>query len=98
MVRATAGLSMVVVAKAEAENREEEAQAVRQGRVALPYFSLIPAFLKALTSIITSMPAIDLAQVNQNLHSLSWNEVSIDYHCLQIAIACFESETWVRQS
>ena len=55
--------------------------------------SLIPAFLKALTSIISSEPEIELAQVNQKLNLLGWDEVSIDYHSLQIAIACLEAET-----
>ena len=50
--------------------------------------TLIPAFLKALTSIISSQSRIGLAQVNQKLNLLGWNEVSIDYHSLQIAIAC----------
>ena len=54
---------------------------------------LIPAFLKALTYIISSEPGIDLAQVNRKMHSLGWNEVAIDYHCLQIAIACLEADT-----
>jgi hypothetical protein len=55
--------------------------------------SLIPAYLKALTSIISSEPGIELAQVNQKLHALGWNEVAIDYHSLQIAIACLETDT-----
>jgi hypothetical protein len=55
--------------------------------------SLIPAFLKALTSIISSEPGIELAQANQKLHALGWNEVAIDYHSLQIAIACLEADT-----
>lgn len=54
--------------------------------------SLIPAFLKALTSLISSEPGIEPAHVNQKLHSLGWTEVAIDYHCLQIAIACLEAE------
>ena len=54
--------------------------------------TLIPAFLKALTSIISSEPGIELAQVNQKLNLLGWNEVSIDYHSLQIAIACLVTE------
>jgi hypothetical protein len=49
--------------------------------------SLIPAFLKILTSIISSEPGIELAQVNQKLNLLGWDEVTIDYHSLQIAIA-----------
>jgi hypothetical protein len=52
--------------------------------------SLIPAFLKALTSIISSEPGIELAQINQKLNLLGWNEVTIDYHSLQIAIACLD--------
>ena len=59
--------------------------------------ALIPAFLKALTSIITSLPNIDLAQLNQKLHSLGWNEVTIDCHSLQIAIACMEADTKQKQ-
>lgn len=51
---------------------------------------LIPAFLKALTNLITSEPNIEPATANQKLHSLGWNEVTIDYHCLQIAIAWLE--------
>jgi len=54
--------------------------------------SLIPAFLKALTGIISSEPGIELAQVNQKLNLLGWDEVTIDYHSLQIAIACLEAE------
>ncbi len=55
--------------------------------------ALIPAFLKALTSLIAAEPGIDPARINQKLLSLGWNEVAIDYHCQQIAIACFEAET-----
>jgi hypothetical protein len=50
--------------------------------------SLIPAFLKALRSLISSEPRLELAQINQRLQSLGWNESAIDYHSLQIAIAC----------
>jgi hypothetical protein len=55
--------------------------------------SLISAFLKALTSIISSEPGIELAQVNQKLNLLGWDEVTIDYHSLQIAIACLDADT-----
>jgi hypothetical protein len=48
--------------------------------------------LKLLASIVASEPGIELASLNQKLHSLGWDEVDIDYHCLQIAIACHESE------
>jgi len=55
--------------------------------------TLIPAFLKALTSIISSEPGIDLTQANHKMNSLGWNEVTIDYHSLQIAIACLVTDT-----
>jgi hypothetical protein len=55
--------------------------------------SLISAFLKALTSLISSEPGIEPAVANQKMHSLGWNEVTVDYHCLQIAIACLEKDT-----
>jgi hypothetical protein len=54
--------------------------------------ALIPAFLRALSKVIASNPSIDPAQANQKLHSLGWSEVAIDYHSLQIAIACLEQE------
>jgi hypothetical protein len=53
---------------------------------------LIPAYWKALTNVLSSDPGINPSQANQKLHSLGWNEVVIDYHCLQIAIACLETE------
>ena len=56
-------------------------------------FALIPAFLKALTSLISSEPGIEPAQATQKMHSLGWDEVAVDYHCLQIAIACLEADT-----
>jgi hypothetical protein len=55
--------------------------------------ALIPAFLKALTNLISSEPGIDPAVANQKMHSLGWNEVTVDYHSLQIAIACLEADT-----
>ena len=55
--------------------------------------SLIPVFLKAIVGIIRSEPGIEAAQIGQKLHYLGWNEVEIDYHCLQIAIAWLEAET-----
>ena len=54
---------------------------------------LISVFLKALTSLISSDPGIGPAQANQKMHSLGWDEVVVDYHCLQIAIACLEADT-----
>jgi hypothetical protein len=51
---------------------------------------LIPAFLKALTNLIPSEPEIQPTQANQEPNSLGWNEVTLDYHSLQISIARLE--------
>jgi len=55
--------------------------------------ALIPAFVRALTSIIISEPDLDVVQANQKLNALGWNEVSIDYHSLEIAVAYLETGT-----
>jgi hypothetical protein len=55
--------------------------------------SLIPAFLKALTTLLSSEPSIEATQANRKMHLLGWDEIVVDYHFLQIAIACLESET-----
>jgi hypothetical protein len=54
---------------------------------------VIPAFLKALTNLISLEPGMGLAEINQKLHSLGWDDVTLDYHCLQIAIACLETDS-----
>jgi hypothetical protein len=59
--------------------------------------ALIPAFLKALTHLISLDPEIDPAVANLKMHSLGWTEVTVDYHCLQIAIACLEADTKVKK-
>ena len=40
--------------------------------------SLISAFLKALTNLISSEPGIESAVANQKMQSLGWNEVTVD--------------------
>ena len=55
--------------------------------------ALIPAFLKALTHLISTEPGIEPAVANQKMHLLGWNEVTVDYHSMQIAIACLEADT-----
>jgi hypothetical protein len=46
--------------------------------------ALIPGFLKALTNLISSEPGIDPAVANQKMHSLGWNEVTVDYLTLPL--------------
>jgi hypothetical protein len=35
---------------------------------------------------------MNLLHVNKRLHSLGWDGFELDYHTLQLAIACFEAE------
>jgi hypothetical protein len=51
--------------------------------------------LRALTSLISSEPLHLSGQ--PELQLLGWNEVAIDYHCLQIAIACLEADPKAQQ-
>ena len=52
----------------------------------------VSSFLKALRSLIQTNPGIEPAIVNQKLCQLGWDEVSIDYHFLQMALACLEDD------
>jgi hypothetical protein len=54
--------------------------------------ALIPRYLKALATLLSTDPGIDADQANRKLKALGWNEVAIDYHSLQIALACLEQE------
>ena len=37
-------------------------------------------------------PYVSLSDVNERLHFLGWEDVELDYHTLQLAIASFESD------
>ena len=44
------------------------------------------------TSAHELLTVMNLLQVNQRLHLLGWDSFELDYHTLQLAIACFEAE------
>ena len=35
---------------------------------------------------------MNYSQVNKRLHYLGWEDFDLDYHTLELAIACFEAE------
>jgi hypothetical protein len=35
---------------------------------------------------------LNYSQVNKRLHYLGWDDVDLDYHTLELALACFEIE------
>jgi hypothetical protein len=55
--------------------------------------SSLGSILKALAKILSQDPDIDPAAANEKLRYLGWQEVHVDYHILQLALACFELQT-----
>jgi hypothetical protein len=54
--------------------------------------SSVNSILKALSKLLSSDPDIDPSAANERLRYLGWHEVEVDYHILQLALACFELE------
>jgi len=52
----------------------------------------LPGILRSLAKILSADPEIDPTSANEKLSYLGWQEVKVDYHLLQLALACFESE------
>lgn len=52
--------------------------------------SSLNSILKALFKLLSSDPNIDPSTANERLRYLGWGEVEVDYHTLQLALACFE--------
>ena len=52
----------------------------------------IPGFIRSLENTILVDPDANLFQVNKRLHFLGWDDFELDYHTLQLAIACLEAE------
>ncbi len=53
---------------------------------------LIPGFMRSLATSFINNPNYSLLQINEKLHYLGWDEIDIDYHTLQLAIECIETE------
>ena len=53
-------------------------------------YKIIPRFIKDLAYSFQIDPSVSLSDVNDRLHFLGWNDVELDYHTLQLAIASFE--------
>jgi hypothetical protein len=54
--------------------------------------SSLSGILKTLSKLLSSNPDIDPVAANKRLHYLGWHEVEVDYHILQLALACLELE------
>lgn len=53
--------------------------------------SIIHGFIRDLTNAILVTPHMNLLQVNKQLRFLGWDSFELDYHTLELAIACFEA-------
>jgi len=54
--------------------------------------SIIPGFIRDLATTVLINPNMSYLAVNRHLHLLGWDDFELDYHTLQLAIACFEAE------
>jgi len=54
--------------------------------------SIIHGFIRDLTNTILVTPHMNLLQVNKQLNFLGWDSFELDYHTLELAIACFEAD------
>ena len=52
----------------------------------------IPRFIKDLAYFFQIDPYVSLSDVNDRLHFLGWEDVELDYHTLQLAIASYERD------
>ena len=50
----------------------------------------IPRFIKDLAYSYEINPSFNLSEINDRLHYLGWDDIELDYHTLQLAIASFE--------
>ena len=54
--------------------------------------NFIPGFIRSLVNSCRNDPNMNLLQINRRLHYLGWQGIELDYHTLQLAIACLENE------
>lgn len=52
---------------------------------------IIPGLIRDLGNLDFVDPHMNLLQVNKRLQYLGWDDVEMDYHTLQLAIACLEN-------
>jgi hypothetical protein len=54
--------------------------------------STIPGFMWSLKRCLRDNPDMNHLEANQRLQFLGWDNLDLDYHTLQLAIANFEAE------
>ena len=54
--------------------------------------NFMPGFIRSLVNSCSNDPQMSLSQINRRLRYLGWHGIELDYHTLQLAIACLEDE------
>lgn len=52
--------------------------------------STIPGYIMSLKNCIRANPDWDHMKINRQLQLLGWDDFELDYHTMQLAVACFE--------
>ena len=53
---------------------------------------LIPGFIRCLANALCAAPPGDLFQINKQLQYLGWDAFELDYHTLELAATCLETD------
>ena len=54
--------------------------------------NMIPSYIRSMKICFVNNANMNPLQVNEQLQFLGWNDIEVDYHTIQLAIACFEAE------
>ena len=54
--------------------------------------AVIPGFVRSLARSVATDRPLCVHQVKQRMQYLGWDGWELDYHALQLALACFEEE------
>jgi hypothetical protein len=52
----------------------------------------IPSFIRSMRICFATNPKMNHLKANRQLQFLGWYDIEVDYHTLQLSIACFEAE------
>jgi hypothetical protein len=54
--------------------------------------NMIPSYIRSMKICFVNNPNMNPLQANEKLQFLGWDDIEVDYHTMQLAIACFETE------
>ena len=54
--------------------------------------NMIHSYIRSMKICFVNNPNMNPLQANEKLQFLGWDDIEVDYHTMQLAIACFETE------